>query len=288
MYNYEVAIYEELQGSNAWNGSVLAIMLLAGSIGAMLPTWLHSKNSPLANNREDDSPSLRLLSGGVTIPDSEVVVCIRLLVAGLIAAVALLLFISSWSLIRSISFLALFFACWQYINAVVFSRMAMYLKLAQMHQLLKTKLGAVDRTSEDSNSFNINFLQDYLGNSSGDDGDGATTLTQMLQRVNSSPSAFHRLNSKFSTDDDVDIEDVVDPPYSFAIVTIIALNVFAQVVLQSVLFSWLAVDLKFACWIFVLIFCGMIATYLMLSLFFFGIVTLWKELQWSILQRTSP
>ena len=39
-YDYEVSIYDELNGSNDWNGSVLAAILLAGSLGAMLPTWV--------------------------------------------------------------------------------------------------------------------------------------------------------------------------------------------------------------------------------------------------------
>ena len=40
LYDYEVAIYAELNGSNEWNGSVLAVMLVAGTVGALLPTWL--------------------------------------------------------------------------------------------------------------------------------------------------------------------------------------------------------------------------------------------------------
>jgi hypothetical protein len=39
-YGYEVSIYVELNGTNNWNGSVLSIMLLAGSFGAMMPTWV--------------------------------------------------------------------------------------------------------------------------------------------------------------------------------------------------------------------------------------------------------
>ena len=36
LYDYEVAIYQELNGSNSWNGSVIGVMLLSGSIGAMV------------------------------------------------------------------------------------------------------------------------------------------------------------------------------------------------------------------------------------------------------------
>ncbi len=138
LYNYEVSIYEELAGSNNWNGSVLAIMLLCGSVGAMLPTWLHDRASPLDEHHADgrfgrNSEAQRLITGGVTVPDSEIVVAFRLIVASLIASGTLIWFIFAWSLIQSITALALFFACWQYINAIVFSRIAMYLKLAQIH-----------------------------------------------------------------------------------------------------------------------------------------------------------
>ena len=41
IYDYEVAIYEELNGSNEWNGSVLAALLLAATAGALIPTlWV--------------------------------------------------------------------------------------------------------------------------------------------------------------------------------------------------------------------------------------------------------
>jgi hypothetical protein len=117
LYNYEVSIYEELSGSNTWNGSVLAIMLLTGSAGAMLPTWLH-QNENTAN--------------GLGSVDSELLVCHRLIMASLVSSLALVLFLWAWKLILSISFLALFFASWQYINAVVYARLALRLKAVQV------------------------------------------------------------------------------------------------------------------------------------------------------------
>jgi len=46
-----VAIYAELNGSNEWNGSVLAIMLVAGTIGALLPTWLKHDTEVVATSQ---------------------------------------------------------------------------------------------------------------------------------------------------------------------------------------------------------------------------------------------
>ena len=40
LYDYEVSIYQELNGSADWNGSVLAILLLVGALGSVVPTWL--------------------------------------------------------------------------------------------------------------------------------------------------------------------------------------------------------------------------------------------------------
>lgn len=55
-------MYAELNGgSNAWNGSVLAVMLLAGTIGALLPTWLKHDTyeiSPVAGTGADGGVGL--------------------------------------------------------------------------------------------------------------------------------------------------------------------------------------------------------------------------------------
>ena len=41
----EVSIYQELNGSNEWNGSVLAGMLVLGTTGALLPSLLKHDGS---------------------------------------------------------------------------------------------------------------------------------------------------------------------------------------------------------------------------------------------------
>ena len=61
MFGYEVSIYAILNGSDAWNGTVLALMQLAGCVGAMLPVWLKLDLSVpnLAYNAEGGSVEKR-------------------------------------------------------------------------------------------------------------------------------------------------------------------------------------------------------------------------------------
>jgi hypothetical protein len=40
IYNYEVSIYNELNGSNDWNGTAMACILILGAGGAMAPVWM--------------------------------------------------------------------------------------------------------------------------------------------------------------------------------------------------------------------------------------------------------
>jgi Reduced folate carrier len=40
VYNYEVSIYYELNGSNDWNGTAIACILILGAGGAMAPVWM--------------------------------------------------------------------------------------------------------------------------------------------------------------------------------------------------------------------------------------------------------
>jgi hypothetical protein len=40
VYNYEVSIYNELNGSNDWNGTAIACILILGAGGAMAPVWM--------------------------------------------------------------------------------------------------------------------------------------------------------------------------------------------------------------------------------------------------------
>ena len=160
-YDYEVSIYDELNGSNNWNGSVLAAILLAGSFGAMLPTWVPSsptrtETTPIAglgSDLMDDHCALTpdvdglgttpptptppigqrkmmmmmvvpaVVGDGSTKPLSrDYAVCARVAAMSAVSALFLLLFVISWQVAASMSFLAGFFACWQYVNVVCLAR----------------------------------------------------------------------------------------------------------------------------------------------------------------------
>jgi hypothetical protein len=65
-------------------------------------------------------------------------------------------------------------------------------------------------------------------------------------------------------------EDIPEPPYSVALVSVIALNVVVQIILQAVAFSGLALPLRASCWVFVLTFCAATAAYVLCLLCNFG------------------
>lgn len=73
-------------------------------------------------------------STAIFVSTPEFVVGMRIIIAGVLSCVNLLLFVLSWQVAASVSFLALYFATWQYINVVVFARIALALKVAQFEQ----------------------------------------------------------------------------------------------------------------------------------------------------------
>eukprot|EP00981_Chlorochromonas_danica_P004888 scaffold978_cov172-Ochromonas_danica.AAC.19 len=118
LYNYEVSIYVELAGSDRWNGSVLAMMLLTGSVGTMLPHWLSYKT----NGKDQVEQELE-----------DVLEANRLLVALILACLPLILGQLAWELVPSIACLAAFFACWQCANTLFYASLALRLARAAAH-----------------------------------------------------------------------------------------------------------------------------------------------------------
>jgi hypothetical protein len=323
LYDYEVAVYAELNnGSNAWNGSVLAVMLLAGTIGALLPTWLkhdvdtehkEGTNNASAPSKQETSmdnsadvptgsqDSSRLLSdnsnstdsgqqSGVYKATSEFVVGMRITVAGVLSCVSLLLFVLSWQVVASVSFLALFFATWQYINVVCFARLALALKLAQLEQ---RDAHTRDRESTDAEAAENNKLQrsskefiartivpmDRTLSTNHEKTHGITTSTGAAETqahlLHSLYPVLTSQGSKTHASDEPEqqtgsVEDIPEPPYSVALVSVIALNVVVQIILQAVTFSGLALPLRASCWVFVLTFCAATAAYVLCMLCYFG------------------
>lgn len=336
-------MYAELNnGSNAWNGSVLAVMLLAGTVGALLPAWLQHDASELVQPNPavspgscegvdspiEDSRSSHAMHPHTTVPPTsthttktfattpEFIVGMRIIIAGALSCVNLLLFVISWEVIASVSFLALFFATWQYINVVVFARIALALKLAQ-----QDSLGAnISDTGTEENARNacedlvvrLILPVEEIAHRRSVSGDGrsssatfaSTSPLPVAHHPNSSTdsSSPHPLldthlsaehiamqnplhNSSSSTgaeratltlasaaagERSRPVEDNPEPPYSIALVSIIALNVVVQIVLQAVAFSGLALPLRSSCWVFVLTFCAATVALVLYLLLRFG------------------
>jgi hypothetical protein len=320
LYDYEVAVYAELNnGSNAWNGSVLAVMLLAGTVGALLPTWLkhdvdteHKEGTNHASVQEanmainSDVPtgaldSTSLLSdnsntadteqqSGVYKATSEFVVGMRITLAGALSCVSLLLFVLSWQVVASVSFLALFFATWQYINVVCFARLALALKLAQLGQRdIHTRDNEEGGSSENnklrrsSTAFIARTIvpmdrtvsSDHEGRhnttTSTDVSDTQAHLEHSMNPVITSQGAKTRNSAGSEPEQQIGSEeDIPEPPYSVALVSVIALNVVVQIILQAVTFSGLELPLRASCWVFVLTLCAATAAYVLCLLCYFG------------------
>jgi hypothetical protein len=191
LYGYETSIYENLSGSNEWNGSILSIMLLAGSVGAMVPSWIHIDTM------------------------TDISVFSLLIVMGLICSFCLILFINSWELIASIAALTVFCASWQCINVVFYARLAISLKNAQL--LLQT----------------VNCSEESL----------LVKNEENLDNSNIKEDIYIREDS-----------EVIEPPYSMAVVIVVSLSVIIQILIITILFSWLNYSLQNACNILMYIF----------------------------------
>lgn len=252
LYDYEVSIYQELQGENSsWNGSVLAIMLVAGSIGAMLPVLevdplsmlfrsLRGKSNENLDNQDNEThdnvlehTSQKVLvsrkSTKNSLKDEEIVTASRIMLASILASGSLIGVIATWRVIPSVSFLAMFFATWQYVNVIVFARFALYLKRAEE---LQRRTG---------------FHASY-------------------EQLSTSESILHEHQGEHKSNDRVEDVDTVDPPYSFAIVMIIAANVLIQILLQLVCFSLLQLSLYTACCYMAYVFISTVGVYTLLAL----------------------
>lgn len=333
LYGYEVSIFLELNnGSNDWNGSVLAGMLLFGCLGAVLPAYHHQQScipcssaniqccSRLTGHHRPGEE--RVSHGHGRVPtqadssrlESETVVCLRLALAALLCSAALLLFVSSWSLVPSLIFLALFICAWTYISVVVFARFAAHLKLAKE----KEKEVGVNIPGE-SNAFSplqslpLTMLNDFLDTRIEEEevqyhqSDRNSKFSPKISLEGSYDNNGIRLSqgrdiemTRFSvpqqdedssrrTSEDLErANEEVDPPFSFAIVCIIGCNVIAQVVLQAILFSGLQTSLWFACWCFVMLFVAATGLYVLFVTYWFGLSTFRSELRkWYYLNNST-
>ena len=180
LYGYEVSIYLDLTGSNDWNGSVLAIMLLAGSFGATLPTLV-----------------------GVNKWDNNSVSYVLVFMA-LSSSISLLLMVKIWETVPTLLLFTIFFFAWQFINVLYYAHLATHLKNAQI------------------------IIQN---NSSINDNEDAPTTPE--------------------------------PPYSVAIVSVVATSVVLQVISQSIIFSFLQLNIKSASYVYTFLFIAATILYIL-------------------------
>ena len=211
------------------------------------------------------------------------------MVAAIVSMLMLVLFVSSWDLVASMSFLALFFASWQYINCVSFTRIALALKKAQIEHS-RTESNSRSSSSLDdavtsnpitaSEGLHYHHHHHHLQggqimiSSCGEDRDhllhGVADSQGLSDPINPSGAAVIDDFDEPVVDREGGQVMVVDPPYSVAIVTIIAINAVIQIVLQATSFSGLHLSLRSACWVFVFVFCGAVGAYTAAIIALFG------------------
>lgn len=256
LYDYEVSIFQELQGQNSsWNGSVLAVMLVAGSVGAMIPAmevdpvtwilrWVHWRCGCRQDTRAPtDEAAVATATRSVENDEAEVTMTSRIMLALVVAIFALVGFVSAWEVARSVTCLSLFFSAWQYITVIVFSQFATYLRSAEATQQTTTTRATTTATTVHR-----------MAHSAVDDDTTDDTTNPIAAVLSDTATARATTIATATATAAVDTNDV-DPPYSLALVLIIAMNVVVQIIIQVLLFTVLEQSLYNACanmvWIFV-------------------------------------
>lgn len=210
IFGYEVAVFQQLNGgNNKWNGSVLSVMLLLGSVGAMLPVVL-----------KVDSPGLYSVHAVNTIIG----------LAGAAGSTFLLVFAYVWTAIASLAMLSLFVACWQFISCIILVQVATELKL------LHDKTWATHAALRD-----IEVTTSYIMTSKSDD--ATNILAQGMPNSSSKNSAG--ANSSSSPSASASSSTPPEPPsYAIAIVSLVAASVVLQNLTVAIVFSGLQLKLR--------------------------------------------
>jgi len=272
-----------LNNSDNWNGTVLAVMLLAGCFGAMLPVWINLDPSVVdgpsggpsggrvAKSVEEEgvadrsSSSEQLQSTGVAAwkVNSSLVVMTGISCGCLIA------FSLSWELYASVIALIGFFASWQFINVVFYARIATCISEAgaRYSQLVR------DFRNRKSSSSGSNLENRERSPSSVEDIGGDIGRRSLLGPGRSSDSfgvPSSHLSVTMHADDGEALPAAVDafgshepdqslteelPPYSVSIIFLVTASVLFQVVVQIVLFSSLQLSLQSVSVVLTLLFC---------------------------------
>jgi hypothetical protein len=210
IFGYEVAVFQQLNGgNNKWNGSVLSVMLLLGSVGAMLPVVL-----------KVDSPGLYSVHAVNTIIG----------LAGAAGSTFLLVFAYVWTAIASLAMLSLFVACWQFISCIILVQVATELKL------LHDKTWATHAALRD-----IEVTTSYIMTSKSDD---ATNILAQGMPNSSSKNSAGADNSSSPSASASSSTPPEPPSYAIAIVSLVAASVVLQNLTVAIVFSGLQLKLR--------------------------------------------
>lgn len=213
VYNYEASIYQELNGGTSdWNGVTLAAMLLCGSFGAFLPSLQNQCGWTVATDPAAADDDMTT-ENGITNRGVNVKTTLWCIyVATVCNSLLFCCAVLAWDLAWTISGFALFFSGWQYINVLVLTWLGT--ALANVAQLQEHQKSAQLKQSSIAKADEIGYETDKY-------------------EVSVDNNATH-------------------PPFSLAMVAVVASCVVVQIIAQVILFSWLQMSLYLAC----LVMCG--------------------------------
>lgn len=279
-----MSIYSELNQSDNWNGTVLAVMLLAGCLGAMLPVWMKldappgedttglASNSDSREERGDDSGPLMLPRVSVATRDASLVVM------NVISCGSLVVFSLSWELYASVAALVVFFAAWQFINVVFYARVATcvnesagaYTQLVREFRRIPDTAGGIVTDPDADRNLPRRAVSNPLlqpENSAAVFGISSALLSSCPDgdetSLQSPSDSDHErgLRSSEPSEQSQTVEEL--PPYSVSIIFLITTSVLFQVIVQIVLFSSLQLSLYAVSVILMLLFCIFSAVFIL-------------------------
>jgi hypothetical protein len=187
------------------------------------------------------------------------------MLAGVFSSGFLVLFVLFWELYLSILSLIVFFAAWQFINVIFYTKIATII-----HQYKRNDNISLSDTItnpyavvhlDDLGTKNIVDNSHHLIASETDTNviktkhdykeDDETVMIKLMQPSVEDTPFTHSTSIRISRDDSQTAESLIYkepeptelPPYSIAIISVVTINVVIQVILQIVLFSYLQYSL---------------------------------------------
>lgn len=264
-----MSIYSELNNSDNWNGTVLAVMLLAGCFGAMLPVWMRvdpsaADSAPVAGKLTEEAgdDGRPLLTPSV----SAWKVNASLVVMTIISCGCLIAFSLFWELYASVAALVIFFASWQFINVVFYARVATFVSessavYSQLVRNYRRRSDVDGRERLGSSEIEVGRSSDSPGPNrlSGSFGVSSSHPTLAADRDGESPSSLPAHETSSVEREQPLAEEL--PPYSVSIIFLVTASVLFQVIVQIILFSSLQLSLQTVSVVLTLLFCALSFVY---------------------------